>query len=174
MKYKVRLPPKGDCLRNDDGDTWFIGDTAEEAHEFFADEMCDPVEWVHPVILSAHVLYKRDIDTEEYHDGAEPGDTSFEIAIEWDTARLLVHELKPHQLLAWITGTPRPFWTYGFARSTAGWGPGYMGKVGTDILGEDFPTIDAAQEAVELEVAKRIDAWKAAHPEFHREVPVDA
>jgi hypothetical protein len=166
-KYKLRLPSKGDYLYSDDG-YWFIGDTADEAFDFFREEMCEEdVEWVHPVILRGHVLYKADIDAGDCHEDAEPGDTTFFIVTD-DAEKALAHELAPNEILAWVEGTPRPWWTYG----PNGFGPDptYHAHVGSDCLGEAFETREAADQAVRKVVDERVEAWKAAHPEFHRPV----
>lgn len=164
-KYKLRMPPEGDYLYSDDG-TWYIGKTAEAAHDFFADEW-DPTEWVYPVIIRGHILYKRDIDAGDGHEDAEPGDTTFWIVTQ-DTEKALAHECLPSEVMAWVRGTPRPWWTYG----PNGYGENltYHAKVGEDELG-NFETREAAEEAVKKLVKERVQEWKDAHPECYRPLP---
>lgn len=166
-KYKLRLPPKGDYLYAD-GDYWFIGDTAAEAHEFFADEIYEPVEWVHPVVLRGHVLYKADIENGDAYEDAEPGDSTFNIVVERDSEKALSHELRADELLAWVDGPVKPWWTYGPKDWSAS--PTYTAHVGDDSLGE-FDTREDADAAVKRVVAERVEEWKAAHPEFYRPLP---
>lgn len=168
-KYKLRLPGPGDYIYCE-SEMVYVGDTAEDAFAFYIDEACEegPEFWVTPEILRGRCVYARDIENCECHEDAEPGDTTFDYVARGESA---LRPLKPGEILTWPRGTWRPFWTYGPARTDKQWGPGFMGEVGGDVLGEDFPTMEAAQEAVEREVAKRIDAWKATHPQYRCVVP---
>lgn len=168
-KYKLRLPSAGDYLYSD-GDVWFIGDSAADAHEFFAEEWNDPTEWVHPVILAGHVLYKADVENGDGHDDAEPGDSTFSIVTQ-DSEVALTRELRPHEVRAWLTGAPRPWWSYGpnYGDPDAT----YHAEVAKKSIGDKFESREAARAAVEKATAEREEAWKAAHPAMYRPLPED-
>ena len=165
-KYKLWLPGPGEYLRMDDGEYIFVAATAEEAHRMF-DEYSGPEEWVHPVVLRGHVLYKRDIDAGDCHEDAEPGDSTFSTVISGDSEAALAHDLAANEVLAWESGPPRPWWTYGWN------GTGYEAVVGKDTL-DVFASTEAANEAVKAEVEKRVQAWKDTHPQFHMALPTPA
>jgi hypothetical protein len=170
-KYKLSIPSPGEYIYCE-GDMVYVGDTAAEAHEFYIEEACEegPEFWVFPEILRGRCVYARDIDNCDCHEDAEPGDTTFDYVARGESA---LRPLNPGEILTWPRGTWRPFWTYGPtrygrppARAPRRLGPRFMGEVGADVLGDDFPTREAARDAVDREVTKRIDAWKAAHPEY--------
>lgn len=172
-KYKLRMPGPGDYIYCD-GDAVYVGETADDALTFYiGEEYAYDVDevWVCPEILRGRCVYARDIEAGDCHEDAEPGDTTFDLVVSGDAA---LRPLKAGEILTWPRGSWRPFWTYGPTRTETAWGPGFMAQVGTDVLGEDFPTREAAQEAVECEAAKRIEAWKRDHPQFCRAVPSEA
>lgn len=169
-KYKLRLPARGDYLHDDSGSPWFIGETADEAHEFFADEWCSPTEWVHPVILRGHILYKAEIDAGDGHEDAEPGDTTFTITTQ-DSEQAMDRELRSDEVRAWLPGPPTPWWTYGpnaYTQEST-----YHATIERETLGTDYPSREAARAAVEQAVAERVEAWKREHPQFFRPLPED-
>ena len=171
-RYKLRLPLPGGYIYCE-SDVVYVGDTAEDAIRFYVEAAYEegPEFWVYPEILAGRCVYARDIEDGDCHEDAKPGDTTFDLVARGESA---LRPLKPGEILTWPRGTWRPYWTYGPARDEKGLcGPGFRGVVGTDTLGEDYPTWKAAQEAVEREVAKRVDAWKVAHPEYRGVVPED-
>jgi hypothetical protein len=98
-RYKLRVPQPGDFLYGD-GDTGVVADTREEARQFLADDSGEFVPYLHSYIGSCRVVYKRDFDSCDCHDGAEPGDTTVDYCA--DDGR----ELRPHECRVWMSGPP--------------------------------------------------------------------
>lgn len=165
--YKLWLPKTGDYLESE-GDVSFVARTVEEAweivHERWDEHGCwmdwaerERERWIHPMIASGRVLYKRDIDAEDpsLHEGAEAGDTSFSWLDDKD------RELRSNEVRVWSCGAASPHWSMSPPWRYRQW----QVQVGD---GEPVRCADADEaERVRLGlVAACVEAWKTAHPEY--------
>lgn len=165
-KYKMRLCPPGDYLYCE-GETVYVGNTADDALTFYIEEEYEegPEVWVHPEILRGRIVYARDVENMDCHEDAEPGDTTYDLVTSDPEGAL--RELRGSEVRSWPRGTWRPHWSY---RPKNWVEPTYEATVAGESIGE-FEDRDAAQKAVDVKCAELIDVWKAAHPEYRREVP---
>ena len=161
-KYKLRVVGPGDYLYGEDG-MLYIGDSAEEAHDFYADEACDPVEWVHPEILRARLVYARDVEMGDCHEDAEPGDTTYDLVT--DHPERALRALGENEVRAWPRGAWRPHWSIKPEWSTGV--PGDQVTVEGEIIGQ-FATREEAEIARNAAVAIVVETWKCEYPEFYR------
>lgn len=109
-RYKLRVPQTGDMLYGDD--VAIVADTISEAREFWEDEEGESVVFLHSMIGRCQLLYKRDIDNGDGHDGAEPGDTTVNYCP--DDGR----DLRPDECRLWMLGAPSFRWNYEYLPDT--------------------------------------------------------
>lgn len=110
-RYRLRVPAQGDVLYSDGPDPSIVADTIEVARDCFRDYTPDEQE---PIYLHAYrgrceILYKRDIDNGDGHDGAEPGDTTVWYGPDDPTVPLADNECR-----VWELGCPRVHWEYDY------------------------------------------------------------
>jgi hypothetical protein len=167
MKYKLRLAEPGDYLYSEDGIV-YVGEAAADALDFYIDEALDDEDevWVHPEILCG----LRD-SCRLRRPGHRPfGDTTYDL-IAHSPERAL-RPLKPGEIRTWPRGTWRPGWLVKPPWCSSG--DGYEVAVGGETIGNSYPDSDAARAALRAKEAELIEAWKAAHPEYRRDAPVES
>lgn len=104
-RYKLRVPQLGDPLHWDDGTESVVADTLAQAREEWEHQYGEPApQFLHSEIGRCQIVYKRDLENGDYHEDAEPGDTSY-----W-MARDHGGELLPNEFRCWIAGPPRWHW----------------------------------------------------------------
>ncbi len=98
-RYKLRVPEEGAILHGDGFAA--VAATKDAAREYLEDYVGEPVPYLHSYIGSCRVVYARDYENGDCHDGAEPGDTT--IDYRTDNGR----DLRPHECRVWEVGAPR-------------------------------------------------------------------
>jgi ABC-type glycerol-3-phosphate transport system substrate-binding protein len=169
-KYKLWLPSAGETIDWDGDGVSFAAETAQEAFEFihdmwdehgcWQDWMDGDVGdgWIHPEIASGRIVYKRDIDNEEFlHEDAEPGETTF-VQLR-DSGR----DLAANEVRVWLPGPASPGWVIKPPWSTGT--DSYEMHVGPGGAPSSHATVELAEAARDARVAEWISEWKAAHPE---------
>lgn len=77
-RYKLRPVEYGETVWLDTGDMCAVAETIEEARDLFAEHDDRPM-YLHPAVAVHRIVYARDIEDGDCHDGAEPGDTTFTV-----------------------------------------------------------------------------------------------
>lgn len=105
-KYRLRVPESGTWLYGD-GPPSVVADDIWEARELFEeDEEGNFPIYLHSSIGVCRVLYKRDIEAGDGHEGAEPGDTTVEYCRDDGTP------IDPtYQCRVWELGWPGVPWS---------------------------------------------------------------
>jgi len=103
--YQLSVPPAGTMLYGG-GDQSMVADSLDEAKDLWEDWTGERPDYMHSYIGVCRVLYKRDVDSGDCHEDAEPGDTSL------DYSRDDGRELRSDECRVWEPGPPSWHWSY--------------------------------------------------------------
>lgn len=169
-KYNLKLVDPGQCIFCE-SDPVYAGETAADALAFYSDEYeWLEVEWVHPEILRGRVVYALDIENGDCHEEAEPGDTTYDLVTSDPVGAL--RPLRAGEVRTWPIGPWRPHWCQKPPLMSSG--TGYEVEIAGRMIGNAFPSQEAARSARDAAEAELVEAWKLAHPEVYRPLPVEA
>lgn len=147
--YALVRPILGQFIYEDD-EPLVVANDGERAKDFFEQEYGERPEFVHSQIGYGRLVYARDIERGECHEGAAPGDTTFRFSR--DNGRKLARG----EFRVWARGPLRPGWVI---KPTGFKGDGFTVIVGGQKIGEakSYPSADRLRKQGEK---RCIEAWK--------------
>lgn len=155
--YTLVRPRPGEFLY-EDGKLLVLADDAEQAKDCFDREYGERPEFVHSLIAHGRLVYARDIETGDCHEGAAAGDTTF--SFSRDNGRKLARG----EFRVWERGPLRPGWVI---KPIGLKGDGFTVVVGGQKVGEakTYPSADRLRQQAEK---KCIEAWEKEQREAGR------
>lgn len=172
MKYKLKLHETGDYIYVDECVPAFVApdinaawDIITERHDEHAEWLDwaqqDGDKWIHPMVAIGRVVYKRDIDNEDFlPEYVEPGDTVYDIVNNvW-------RPLNQNEIRIWLPGLPSPHWSITPPRYCNTHLNGYRITCGGDTAVEGIQDRAKVLKVRDALCAQWQEKWKTAHPNY--------
>lgn len=104
-RYKLNVPPPGTMLYGESyDDRAMVADSHEQARELWEEWTEEPQPFLYSYVGRCRVVYKRDVESGDCHEDAEPGDTTL------DYTRDNGRDLAANECRVWMLGPPPVDW----------------------------------------------------------------